>query len=178
MYTQSDVLPPPTPPTTINQTAMTLLPPPEGLSDVTRESLIRKVQEHAGPEGYAVVTYRSKQNKKGVVSKVWLRCTRGGKIRATAGQKRIHRSSRLNECPFKAVAKRHSDGDWYLEVHDASHNHSATLQVAHTARREIALTKEVEEVNVERTKSHATPGAIISGLHHKDDQENPTFRAD
>jgi len=41
--------------------------------------LIEGLNKHAGSEGYAVVTARSKKSKKGVDRIVYIRCDRGGK---------------------------------------------------------------------------------------------------
>jgi len=54
---------------------MQLLPPSEGLH-CSIELLIKSVNEHAGPQGYAVMKKRSKKFKKGVTMKVWLCCDR------------------------------------------------------------------------------------------------------
>ena len=139
---------------------MTLLPPPNGLTDATVDTLLYQVQQHAGQEGYAVVKQRSKPDKYGVVRKIWLRCDRGGKLRDRHGNRRIHGTSRLNECPFKAVMRRNGS-EWVLEVEDGSHNHSATLQVAHPSLRRLALTPDTKQAIVTQTKGHMTPGQII-----------------
>ena len=55
--------------------SMQLLPPSEGLH-CSIELLIKSVNEHAGPQGYAVTKKRSKKSKKGVTMKVWLCCDR------------------------------------------------------------------------------------------------------
>jgi len=61
---------------------MQLLPPSEGLH-CSIELLIKSVNEHAGPQGYAVRKKRSKKSKKGVIMKVWLCCDRVGVTKAS-----------------------------------------------------------------------------------------------
>ena len=60
---------------------------------------------HARGEGYAVVTQRSKKNKRGEPHKVYLGCDRGGKYRDYANPLGRSRdgSSRKIECPFSLV---------------------------------------------------------------------------
>ena len=77
---------------------MTLLPPPDDVSDVNLEGIIRKIQKHAGPEGYTVIKKRTKNGRKSNLPyKAWLRCDKGGKIRTTISQKRIVASQVLEE---------------------------------------------------------------------------------
>ena len=47
-----------------NSINMELQPPPEGLESFSHDDLIKQVQEHAGPQGYAVTKKRTKMNKK------------------------------------------------------------------------------------------------------------------
>ena len=88
------------------------------------EAILRAVNEHAGPEGYAVVIGRTKKSKLGVTRKVWIICDRGGKIREPTGQKRRHGSSRRTECPFTLTAILDNNiGLWVVEIVDPEHNH-------------------------------------------------------
>ena len=84
---------------------MGFLPPPSDLTASNHTLLLSLAQEHALKEGYAVITKRSTKDKKGEKNKIWLRCTRGGKIRETAGKKGKHGTSRFNKCPFKCIIK-------------------------------------------------------------------------
>ena len=156
---------------------MSLLPPSEGLSAATDTLLIAQIQEHARLEGYAVVKQRSKNSRAGVLDKVWLRCTRGGKIRVPTGQKRKHESSRLNDCPFQCVLKLDKgSNEWLLAVKDASHNHDPSKQVAQTVHRKAALTSSVQETIMTQTNGRAAPNDIIHSLHQGLDEEDPVFK--
>ena len=50
--------------------AMHLEAPPDGLEASSLESLIFAIQEHAGPQGYAVVKRRTKKNAKAKYAKL------------------------------------------------------------------------------------------------------------
>lgn len=155
---------------------MNLLPPPEGLSAATDTLLISNIQEYVRSEGYAVIRKRSKKNRAGDIVKIWLRCTRGGKIRDTVGQKRQHGTSRLNECPFECILKLGSD-EWILDtIKNASHNHDPSKRVAQTVHRKSAMTSSVKQAIITQTGSRATPGDIIYGLHEGLDEEDPVFK--
>lgn len=117
---------------------MPLAPPPEGESHASLEQLIRSVNQHAGPEGYAVVTARTKNSKLGVKRKAWLRCDRGGKSSGPKGQIRIHAASRRINCPFSLIAKR-QDERWAFRVVNGAHSHDPTPPETHPALRRMAL---------------------------------------
>lgn len=117
---------------------MPLAPPPEGESHASLEQLIRSVNHHAGPEGYAVVTARTKNSKLGVKRKAWLRCDRGGKSSGPKGQIRIHAASRRINCPFSLIAKRQDDR-WSFRVVNGAHSHDPTPPETHPALRRMAL---------------------------------------
>ena len=117
---------------------MPLAPPPEGESHASLEQLIRSVNQHAGPEGYAVVTARTKNSKLGVKRKAWLRCDRGGKSSGPKGQIRIHAASRRINCPFSLIAKR-QDERWAFRVVNGGHSHDPTPPETHPALRRMAL---------------------------------------
>ena len=101
---------------------MPLAPPPIGVPangayNLDLPTLIEHVNKHAAAEGYAVVLARTKASKKNVKFKAWLRCDRGGKPKTLsegAGQ-RAHGSTRLQACPFIAIAKLNVlDERWYI----------------------------------------------------------------
>jgi hypothetical protein len=117
---------------------MPLAPPAEGESHPTLEQLIWSVNHHAGPEGYAVVTARTKNSKLGVKRKAWLRCDRGGKSSGPRGQIRIHGASRRINCPFSIIAKRQDDA-WTFRVVNGGHSHDPTPPETHPALRKMAL---------------------------------------
>jgi len=87
---------------------MDLSPPLNGLSADSLDSLVLEAQAYAKQHGYAVVKKRLKASKRKEVRKAWLRCDRGLKIRTITSNKRIHGTSRTNECPFMCTAIRDS----------------------------------------------------------------------
>jgi len=158
---------------------MSLAPPPVS-GEVYNDAklLIEGLNKHAGLEGYAVVTARSKKSKKGVDRIVYIRCDRGGKASLNSGGfgRRLHSGTRLMECPFSAVGKRNEDGDWYLEViRNGSHNHTPTLASAHPALRRLAMTEEVRESISSLTKAGVRPTQVLTHLRLGANQENPFF---
>lgn len=157
---------------------MNLTAPPEGVLYSSIEAVVRAVNEHAGPEGYAVIIARTKVSKKGVKRKVWLRCDRGGKIREPKGQKRVHGSSRLEDCPFKLTAKRidEESEEWILTVEDASHNHAPTLAGSHPALRKIALDNAAMDAIRRQSRVDVPPAKILSSLRLDQNEENPLFK--
>lgn len=145
---------------------MNLLPPPSDLTAPNGDLLLSLVQDHAKDEGYAVVTKRSQRDKRGEKDKIWLRCSRGGKIREMTGQKRKHETSRHNDCPFECIMKLDKkENTWRLRIKNASHNHDSEKRVAHVAHRKAALTREIEDTIAEQTANRATPREIIHALH-------------
>ncbi len=163
--------------------SMQLLPPSEGLH-CSIELLIKSVNEHAGPQGYAVTKKRSKKSKKGVTMKVWLCCDRAGVAKAKGLEHRFHTSSRRNECSFEAIAKLNGneedltaeDGCWHLSVKCPEHNHSATLLGAHPVHRKATMTSEIiREIEKEVRKS-SVAAFILTGLRLDLDEENSIFK--
>jgi hypothetical protein len=162
---------------------MPLAPPAEGESHPTLEQLIRSVNHHAGPEGYAVVTARTKNSKLGVKRKAWLRCDRGGKSSGPRGQIRIHGASRRINCPFSIIAKRQDDA-WTFRVVNGEHSHDPTPPETHPALRKLALAEKSQNglpsqstspEMIQSTEIPATSGSadentsIDSGNHAVDD---------
>ena len=145
---------------------MDLLPPPSDLSAPSDTLLISLIQEHALKEGYAVVTRRSNRDKRGIKDKIWLRCTRGLKIREPIGQKRKHETSRTNDCPFECIIKLDKTEDtWHLRTKDGSHNHDPGKRVAHSTHRAAALTSQIEETIIAQSANRVTPADIVYGLN-------------
>ena len=146
-----------------------LAPPEDGQSFESLKDVVLRINEHAGPRGYAVVLARTKKSKLGVTRKAWLICDRGRKTREPRGQNRRHTSSRLNECPFSVIAKRDQDIDgWIIEVINPDHNHSATLAGAHPALRKLAMTPEVKDEISRALTVQIQPSKIISSLRVPD----------
>jgi hypothetical protein len=165
--------PPPPPP------RGSLAPPEDGQSFESLEEMIKRINEHAAPQGYAVVIGRTKKSKLGVRRKAWLVCDRGRKSTGPRGQERRHISSRRIECPFSVVVMRDGDsGAWFMEVVKPGHNHSATLVGAHPSLRKLAMTEEVKS-EIERSLSvQIRPAQVLFSLRLADsvtgvDFENP-----
>lgn len=142
---------------------MPLAPPAEGESYATLEQLIRSVNHHAGPQGYAVVTARTKNSKLGVKRKAWLRCDRGGKSSGPRGQIRKHAASRRINCPFSLIAKRQNER-WAFRVVNAEHSHDPTPPETHPALRRLALAeKKNDGVSSPATSTQKIhPGEVLS----------------
>lgn len=162
---------------------MPLAPPPTGgEGHVSEDLLIEALNKHAGPEGYAVSTARSKKSKKGqgIKNKVYIRCDRGGKPdpNGKGSGKRLHCSSRRNDCPFSAVAKLNTADDcWYLtDVRNPDHNHVATLAGAHPALRKLAMTVDVRKEIAQQVRVGVSSNQILTTLRLDTDQENPLFK--
>ena len=155
---------------------MNLLPPPADLTAPNDTLLMSLIQEHALKEGYAVIKKRSNRDKRGETDKVWLRCTRGGKIRETTGQMRKHRTSRANDCPFECILKLDKKEDtWRLRIKEPSHNHDPGKRVAHATHRVAALTTQVEETIIAQSASRAKPADILYHLN-QGQEEDPIWK--
>ena len=148
---------------------MPLRPPEDGQSFESLQDLILRVNEHAAPEGYAVVMTRTKKSKLGVTRKAWLICDRGGRIRAKRGEKRQHTASRCIECPFSLIAQRIGETEgWSLEVVNAAHNHGPTLAGSHPVHRKMAMTAEVQSEISRALTVQQAPSQILSSLRIPD----------
>ena len=92
---------------------MPLQPPPEGWQAALLDSLVLRMQQYAGPQGYAVLKARTKKFKKTKVDRrAWIRCDRGGKPEKNSKSKgkRIT-NSRLIDYPFLIIAARPTKSD-------------------------------------------------------------------
>ena len=155
---------------------MDLTPPPSDLTASSYDDLISLIQAHALKEGYAVVKRRSNKDRTGETDKVWVRCTRGGKIRETSGQKRKHRTSRANECPFSCILKLDKRQKiWRMRIKETEHNHPSAKRVAHAVHRVAATTSEVEAMIITQSADRATPGDILHKLN-KGHEEDPIWK--
>lgn len=151
---------------------MALLPPSSNSRYVSFEELRLAVNAHAASQGYAIVTKRSKKNKRGVLRKVWMFCDKS-RVFKSEGHGRRETSSRSTECPFELIASSVDDSNWSFEVTHAEHNHSATLSGAHPVHRKIAMTTEVQKTIQTQTLVNAAPKSILSAIRLNADDENP-----
>ena len=149
---------------------MSLRPPEDGQSFESLDDLVIRVNEHAAPQGYAIVLSRTKKSKLGIRRKAWLICDRGGKPRGPQGQERRHTSSRCIECPFLLTAKRMEEdgGAWILEVANEEHNHSSSLAGAHPVHRRMAMTAEVKSEISRQLTVQVAPSKVLSSLRIPD----------
>lgn len=109
--------------------------------------------------------------------KAWLRCDHGGKTRGPGGQKRMHSTIRLQECPFIVTAKRlGNQDDWMLTVEDPSHNHTPTLPGSRPALRKLVLTEEIVDVIKRQSKIDIAPVKLITILRFDTDQKSFMFK--
>ena len=160
---------------------MALDPSPSDWSDSSLDTLILRIQEHAGSQGYAVVKGITKRFKDGPFRKIWLRCDRGGKPEKNSKStgKRVT-SSRLIDCPFQVIAQRTRingvSTDWALTVDNPEHNHGFIPRGAHPSLRKIALTQEVQDTIVNDTRTGSRPSQILSSLRLDTDEEDPIYK--
>lgn len=182
----------PSPPPADSNQLYTLSSPSEGETFLNLEALLQFINLHAGPQGYAVVLARTKCSKKGVKRKAFVRCNRGGKSPGVHGERRIHESSRMIECPFSVVAKL-EDCHWSFIVRNDQHNYDATLPGSYPKLRKLALTKQVQIEIARQTKiqvflsspifedsrliNQIAPSKILSGLRLGANKESPMFKA-
>ena len=157
---------------------MAMEPPEDGLCYPTLDGLIKQIQEHAAPQGYAVVQGRSKRNKKDEKRKVWLRCDRGGRPeKNTKSHGKRVTGSRLIDCPFKLTASLSPVYDgWIMKVENGTHNHGPTLAGSHPSQRRLALTPAVINEIANQTLTGSKPAQIISNLRLNEDKNNPLFK--
>ncbi|KAL1977466.1 hypothetical protein VTN31DRAFT_325 [Thermomyces dupontii] len=116
----------------IPDSAMELIPPPEGTYP-DKASLLAAVQAHGKAHGYNIVVKSSStptEKKPGRTAKIWLRCDRGGQYRPRNGlteeTRKRKRTSRLMDCPFMLVAAG-TPGIWTLTVLNPTHNHGPVV---------------------------------------------------
>ena len=85
------VKPTPTPPPAyiLRSIAMALAPPPDDWTDTSLDTLILRIQQHAGPQGYAVLKGRIVAFKDGLVRKAWLRYNNGATVRTRHGASHV-----------------------------------------------------------------------------------------
>lgn len=106
-----------------------------------RATLLAAVHEHGKANGYRVVVKSSSEpteKKPRRVSKIWLRCDRGGQYRPRNGlteeTRKRRRTSRLTDCPFSLLAAG-TPGFWSLTVTDPTHNHGPVMEPAQPVAR-------------------------------------------
>lgn len=133
--------------------------------------LLKKLNEHAGPQGYAVVLLRTKTTSEKIPRKAWIICDRGRKIRAPIGRERRHGTSRHVECPFSIIAtstNKDAGGPWVIEVKNPEHNHVESAPGAHPVLRRMAMTSEVKSEMTRQLTIQTAPSKVLSAVRIDD----------
>lgn len=149
---------------------MPLSPPVLNPSYPTLPDLLRAVNEHAGPEGYAVVLRRTKKSRQGVLKKAWIICDRGRKSPGPVGHQLRHSSSRHVGCPFKiiAIVEEGTRGPWFPEIQNESHCHGPSEPGAHPVLRRMAMTSDLRSEIARQLATQVAPSQILSSLRVND----------
>lgn len=157
---------------------MSLASPSDDQIFFTLEDLIISVNTHVGPEGYAVVTARSKKSELGIKRKVWLRCDRGGRNRVSRERDRRHINTRIIDCQFKVTALRNGENEtWALEVVNSHHNHDASLAESHSALRKLTMIEEIKTDVSRQLTVHTASFKILSTLRVEFDHSNSMIKS-
>ena len=127
---------------------MTLEPPPTDDGYYDLNSLVKSVNESAGPQGYAAVKRRTKVSRKGVLNKAYLKCDRGGKYEVQGhGIRRGHTTMKTE----------------------------STAPISHPTLRKSFMTPQIEEAIETQSNLDVAHQKIIAGLRVGGDDENPKF---
>ena len=156
---------------------MNLSPPSENRFYSSCETFFTAVNQHAANKGYAVVTKQSKKTKDGELWRVWLHCNKGAKY-VLRGYGKRSSSTCLTECSFEIIAKSNSKtSQWSLTVKNPEHNHPPTLADAHSVHRQIAMTKEVQNIIAVQMRINSSAKRIFSAIQLDTDEKNPIFKS-
>ncbi len=135
------------------------------------EALILTVNQHVESEDYAVVKQRFKKSfKTNQIVKIYLRCDREEKSNDKSHeQKRKHSSTRLVNCLFFCFALNKVDVSWILIVRDSSHNHSSTIEKAHSALRKLAIIFDTVSKIDNQSRTQATSAQVFIFMRLEDE---------
>lgn len=141
---------------------MRLLPPPTDQSYPTIDALLADVNKTSFRQGYHVVRRGGdKKDKDGNLRKSRLNCSKGGGYKDEGRAKQGGRARRRQrtDCPWKAYASM-KEGEWYIRVEEAEHNHPAVAPEAFAANRkfsqaDIAVIKDDKNANIRPIKTLA-----------------------
>ena len=155
---------------------MKLQPPPSHEPFQTLKTGLKYTNDYAPAQGYAVVTARTKNSKKGDKRKAWIRCDRGGKTSGPTGfDRRQHTAFRLIDCPFLLILKLELGFGWALTLENTTHNHAYTLTGSHSVHRKAALTQKMLDIIYNQMRTQTTFGQILSHLRLDTDEELSLF---
>ncbi|KAL8195352.1 hypothetical protein R6Q57_025755 [Mikania cordata] len=134
----------------------------------TRQDLFDWVQKVERSLGYVIVTKRSRTHASGVMSKVFLKCDRGGTYKSKSSSLRKSATKKTN-CPFEVVGKYLKMYDiWTLRVICGEHNHEPSLRMeGHPYA--MRLSANENRLVFDLSRKNVKPQAILSALkeHNK-----------
>ncbi|CAG8816279.1 19384_t:CDS:1, partial [Racocetra persica] len=109
-----------------------MLPPPPAVYN-NADELFQDTQRFANSQGYVLAKKRTRKDNHGELKNMTLRCDQGSvypnSLELSEESSHRQRSTRLIDCPFELYAARY-DGSWHLEIHDATHNHDCSNNMA------------------------------------------------
>jgi hypothetical protein len=109
------------------------------------EKMIKRINEHAASQRYAVMIDRTKTFKLDVQRKAWLIYDRNRKFIDSRDQERRYISSKRIECFFFMMIMRDDDNEaWFIKIIKLEHNHFVTLVDAHSFLRKLTMTKKIK----------------------------------
>ncbi len=120
---------------------MQLLPPPADQFYPTINALLADVNKTASRQGYNVVRRGGdKKDKDGNLRKTRLKCSKGGvyKDEGRAKEGGRERRRQRTDCPWKAYASK-KEGEWYIRIEEAEHNHPAVAPEAFGVPKEVKV---------------------------------------
>jgi hypothetical protein len=137
---------------------------------VNLEDVIRRVNEHASRQEYAVVILRTKKFKLEEKRKAWSICDRDRKFDDSEDQRRRHVVSKRVKCSFLLTAKREDDYDvsWSLKMIKSKHNHDSTIVDAYSVHRRNVLTDEIKSEISRQLTVQVISEKMISSLRIQD----------
>ena len=141
------------------------------------KKLITAINEHVARKDYAIVTKRSKKNKKKDLKKIWFICDKDRKDRNENHESR-KTDIRKTDCQFEIVAVFDDElNSWTYTIKNANHNHSSILSEAHSVHRRAVLTEEMKTIIEAHFKINIAAKNILSAIRLNADDENSLFKA-
>lgn len=151
--------------------AMSLAPPVPEESYLSLPDILKQLNEHAGPEGYAVVLLCTKTTPEKIPRKAWIICDRGRKLRVPKGRERRHAGSRQVEYPFSIIAislDKDAGGPWIIEIVNPEHNHIESASGAHPVLRRLAMTREITDEMTRQLTIQTAFSKVLTAMRVED----------
>lgn len=122
-------------------------PRPGQIFDSPRDG-IRYLNEWAASCGYGLATNRSKRDRHGDTSAVYIRCNRGGVYspHVSDADRQRRTSTRITECPFRITLRRRDIRGYYLTIESLEHNHEPSRESTHPVHRRAVIQKSRAEL--------------------------------